>query len=140
MAKLVYEIIDDLENAETEEDRINVLHRNAKHTIKEWLRAIFDDGIQFDIKEIPEYRVVQVPIGMGYTNIDMEIQRAYLFQTGHPLKSPNLSPERQKQLLIQMLEAFEPKEAKMFEAMILKKSPSKALTKELVTKAFPGLI
>ena len=135
--KLFHEILADLEKSP---NKVQTLQQNGRHAVKEFLRAVFDSGIQFDVKELPKYKPLVTPVSMGYSSIDNEMKRAYIFQTGHPRKDPNLKIERQQQILARILETLEPKEAEIFGAMILKKSPSKELTETLVKEAFPGLI
>lgn len=138
--KNIYEIFTEFENAENLEDKILVLRYNASYALKNVLRGTFDPNIRFTIKEIPEYKKSDSPPGMGYSSIHHELGRVYLFEENNPKVDPNLSVERKRQILIQILESLEAKEAEVFANMLLKKQDVKGLTYMVVREAFPDLI
>jgi hypothetical protein len=137
--KLMYEILEEVEQRDNEEDRVAVLRCNANKTLKTLLQYTFDPNIKFDVT-VPEYRVSQAPVGLGYNSIHEELGRVYLFQENHPRRPPNLSDKRKTEILTQMLEAMEAKEADIFASMILKKSKYTKLTYDVVKEAFPELL
>jgi hypothetical protein len=63
----------------------------------------------------------------------------YLFQKGHP-ESANVTTERRKQLLLQFLEALEPREAEVIIGIFKKDQGVKGLTYNFVKDAFPDLL
>jgi hypothetical protein len=146
MYKNIYEIFDELKNVKTKEERIKVLRDNNSETLKNVLIGIFHPRVNFTIKEIPPYNTVEnLPPGMAYENMPMALKRIYLFMEGNPRVPLSLTKERKEQLLIQILESLEPREAEVFMNIILKnntKSPYRVpeLTTRLVNEAFPGLI
>lgn len=138
--KNIYEVFDEFQKAETRADKINVLKKNNTNTLTAVLQGAFHPDIQYVIKEIPTYKVSDAPIGMGYTSLDVEFRRLYIFVEGSKRADPNLSAERRKQILIQILESLEGKEAKVFENMLLKDLKVPGLSYKLVQEAFPGLL
>jgi hypothetical protein len=64
----------------------------------------------------------------------------YLFEANNPKTSPDLTLDRKKVILAQMLETLEEKEAAVFAGMIMKRLPVKGLTYKLTQEAFPGLL
>jgi len=139
MLKNIYEILKEVEDAKSEEDAVWVLKYNSRFALKSVLQGMFNPKVKFLFTEIPKYKESDSPVGMGYTSIDQEIHRAYLFVEGDP-RSPNLTPKRREEILIQILEALESKEAQVFANMILKKNPYKGLTYKIVEKAFPDIL
>jgi len=137
--KLMYEILEEVEQRESKDDRIAVLRCNANKTLKTLLQYTFDPNVRFDVT-VPEYKVSQAPVGLGYNSIHEELARVYLFQENHPRRPQNLTDKRKKEILTQMLEAMEAKEADIFASMILKKSKYKGLTYDVVKEAFPELL
>jgi F0F1-type ATP synthase delta subunit len=135
--KNIYEIFDEVENAKTRRDKILVLQYNQTQTLRDVLRGIFDKNVQFTVKEIPKYKPSNVPPGMGYTTLHKEIERAYLFEANNPRVPPTFSDSRKREILIQILEALETREAEVFMSMLLKKNPVKGLTVSIVNEAFP---
>lgn len=139
MNKNVYEVFEEIELAEDDFERIDMLRRNSSYALKSVLKGMFHPNIHFTITEEPKYKRSDSPIGMGYSNMTQELSRAYLFEANNPRVSPNLSMERKTQLLIQILECLEAKEADVFMAMLQKK-PLVGLTYEVVKEAFPDIL
>jgi len=140
MLKAVYEIFEQFETAKSREEKIQVLRENNDNALRNILRGTYDNSIQFVITEIPKYKPSDSPIGMGYTSIHSELARMYLFEKDNPKVASNLSAERKNQLLVQILEALESKEAEVYCRMLLKKPQAKGMTYNLVKEAFPDLL
>lgn len=138
--KNIYEVFDEFEAAPSRKDKVAVLQRNSTYALKSLLKGTFDPNVQFTVEKVPYYGPSDSPPGLGYTSIHQEIGRAYLFEANNPKVDPNLSPKRKEQLLIQMLESLEKREAEVFMNMLLKKQKVKGLTANIVKEAFPGLI
>lgn len=140
MHRNMYEIFDDFKNAETREDKINVLKQNNCYALQSVLVGGLAPYVTFCFGELPKYRVQDIPPGMSYSSLHHEIGRAYIFELGNPRVSPNLTDKRKTEILIQMLEVLETKEAEVFGNMLMKDLKVPDLTIDLVNEAFPGLI
>lgn len=138
--KAVYEIFDELAQRKTKEDKLAVLRFNGDYALKNVLKGMFDPNVRFVFSEPVDYRKSGAPPGLGYSSIHQELGRAYLFEINNPKVDHNLSFERKKQILIQILESLEAKEAEVFMNMLLKKPHVKGLTYDLVKEAFPDLL
>lgn len=138
--KNIYEIFDELENAKTKKDRINILRNNKSYALECVLRGMFHPKIKYLVEKIPSYRPSDSPEGMGYSSISQELDRIYLLEEGNPRAPAALTQTRREQILTQMLESLEAREAEVFAAMIKKKSPIKTLNRELAVEAFPDLL
>jgi hypothetical protein len=139
MIKNIHEVFEELEKAETKNDAKAVLFYNMTPGLRGVLRANFHPGINFAIKEIPAYRENDAPLGLGDTSIHKEINRVYIFEENNPRVDSNLTLERKKQVLVQILENLESKEAKIFADMLLKRIKVKHLTKKMVEEVFPDI-
>ena len=137
--KNIYEVFEEYEKASTKEERVAVLRRNENFALKSVLKGTYDPSVKFTIDRVPLYKPSDAPIGLGYTNIHTELDRVYLFEVNNPRTSTNLSDKRKEQILIQMLEAMEKREAEVFMNMLLKKQKVKELNAEVVKEAFPNL-
>jgi hypothetical protein len=138
--KNIYEIFEEFEKAPTKQDKINILRRNSNYALKSVLKGSFDPNVTFSIDKVPYYKPSDAPPGLGYTSIHQELGRVYLFEANNPRVAPTLTDKRKEQLLIQILEALEKKEAEVFMNMILKKQKVKGLNADIVKEAFPDLI
>lgn len=139
MTKNIYEVFDELEAAPHADAAKAILFYNMTPGMRGVLRANFHPGIKFVFDEIPAYRENDAPIGLGDTSIHKEINRVYIFEQNNPRVDPNLTLERKKLILTQILEALEAREAKIFADMLMKRIQVKHLTKELIEEVFPDM-
>ena len=137
--KNIYEIFDEFEQAETKQEKVEVLKRNDNYALRNVLRGSFDPNVSFTVERVPHYKPSDSPPGLSYTSIHQELGRAYLFEKNNPRTDPNLSDSRKEQLLIQILETLEKREAEIFMNMLLKKQKVKGLNDKIVKEAFPNL-
>lgn len=138
--KNVYEIFEEFEDAPSRQSRVEVLRKNSCYALREVLRGAFHPNIKFVIEQVPYYKPSDAPPGLGYTSIHQELGRAYLFEDGNPKVAPNLSHDRKVQVLIQILEALEKREAEIYMNMLLKNLKVKGLDSKIVREAFPDLL
>jgi hypothetical protein len=136
--KLMFEILDEFETAKTESERITVLQKYDTHQFRHFLKNALDTTIEYDV-EIPKYRPAPEPAGLNYTYLSMEIDKMYRFIKGHPLRAEGLTSDKQKQLLVVLLESLHEKEAEILANMLLKKFKVNFLTQKLIQKALPGM-
>lgn len=139
-ARNLYEVFQKFEAAKTTEEKKQVLRENNSYALRGILRANFHPNIKFLFEKLPDYKPSDAPLGLGYTNIETEIDRIYLFEQGNPKAPAELTQARRSQLLAQILESLEAKEAEVYGNTILKKLKVKGLTKNLVTEVYPQLL
>ena len=138
--KNVYEIFDEFESCKTKEEKIHVLRMNSYWALRSVLKGTFDPNVKFIFEQAPEYKKSDSPPGMSYSSLHKELDRVYLFEVNSPNVDPNLTHKRKEQILIQILEVLEAKEADVFMNMLLKKQKVKGLTYAIVKEAFPDLL
>jgi hypothetical protein len=139
--KNIYEVFDDFRKAKTKKDRIAVLKENETFALVNVLKGTFHPGATYVIKESPNWKKeVNLPPGMGYSNMSQALDKIYLFMENHPRTPPALTEKRKIELLLQVLESLEPKEADVYMGIILKDQKVPHLTEALVNEAFPGLL
>jgi hypothetical protein len=139
--KRIYEVFDEIKKASSEDEAIDILRKNESIELRAILRGTYCPTITFAIKEAPPYKTNRNSLpSLGMTTIRYELQSIYIFEENNPRVSPNLSLERKKVILVQILEYLEPREAEIFLGMILKKQDVPYLSYETVKKAFPTLM
>lgn len=141
MYKNVYEILEDYDLALDEYEQLDILQRHKLPTLKVWLQYVFDKNIVFhdlDLKNL-QWRRDDSPPGQKLNTLQNNQHLIYLFIKGHPNASPNLTIQRRRELLINILESMEAKESDVFINMLNKKTGVKGLTKKIVKQAFPEL-
>lgn len=135
---LFFEIFEKFEKAEKRADKIELLRKKADSNFIEFLIIAFHPNIEFDV-EIPEYKPSPDPAGLNYLYLHAEVKKLYRFIKDHPNRSDNLTPKRQKELLLQVLEGLHKSEAELLVRCIKKDLRIPFLTKKLVREAFPGI-
>ena len=69
----------------------------------------------------------------------MELRKLYLFRRGDNT-AERLDPRKQNELLIQLLESLEPREAEVIIGIFKKDQGVKGLTYDFVKEAFPKML
>lgn len=140
MIKNVYEILDEFEIADNKADRQRILRENSTPHFLQVLKYTFDPKFQFYVKSFPkDYQEPDTFPGLRYAGIESEIRRTYLFLKGEAT-ADKLSEEKRNQVLVQLLESFEPREAHVFVNMMKKNLQTKFLTYNFVKETFPNLL
>jgi hypothetical protein len=138
-AKLYSEILEEFNQVTTRADRIAILRKYDHPRWRSFLQAAFHPGITFD-SPIPNYRPAIEPAGLNFSYLDAEMTKMYRFVKNHPSRPEGLTPEKQKSLLIVILESLHKDEADLVIKMMKKDLNVKFLTLNLVVEAFPGII
>ena len=100
----------------------------------------FNPKYQFFVEDtFPEdYIQPDTLLGLRISGIESEIRKAYLFLKGDQT-AESLSEQKRHNLLLQLLESFEPKEAQIWFKMMQKDLQVEGLTESLVKEVFPEL-
>lgn len=138
--KNVYEILDEFEVATTHEGRVNVIQRNLSKTLVDIFMLTFHPEYEWTIKELPHTYVQKpIPKGLAYTNINMAMRKFKIFRKGNP-EYANLKEHKKIEILLEMLEALEPREAEVVMGIFRKDLGVKGLDYKFVKKCFPDLL
>ena len=136
----LYEIFDAFELAETKDAKKQVLLNNNNKLLQQVLQLTFDPQYQFYYKKMPvEYIKPDTIPGIRFAGLETELRRLYLFQKGNET-ADKLSEQKRKELLLQIAEALEPREAEILINIMKKDLGVKGLTAKFVKDTFPGLI
>lgn len=139
--KNIYEVFDDFKAAKTKKDRVDVLRKNDTWALKQVLLGTFHKGVEFNVDNIPEFkRDDNLPPGMSYNHMTDALNKIYLFMKNNPRTPAALTDKRKTELLIQLLESLEPKEADVFISILKKDLKVPYLTEALIHETFPGLL
>lgn len=130
---LISDILEDLAPHDTE-DKITILQTNNSEPLRNLLRAALDPSIQFDV-DVPPYRKNKEVDGYASNNLMSESRRLYVFS-----KTANGTRKRKTEILGQILESIDPKDAILLAAIIRKDLSAYGVTIDVVNAAWPGLI
>lgn len=137
--KLYSEIIEEFEKAETKQQRVAILRKYDHPRFRTFLQAAFNPNIEFDVP-IPNYRPAVEPAGMNFAYLDAEMSKMYRFVKNHPARPKGLTADKQRQLLLVVLESLHKDEAALLVKVIQKKLEVKFLTPNLINEALPGTL
>ena len=109
--KNIYEVFNEFKMAPSRDTRISVLQSNDSWALRNVLMGAFHPDVKFYIKKAPSYKKQDVPPGLSYNHITDALGKVYLFMENNPRTPPALTDKRKNELLVQLLESLEPKEA-----------------------------
>lgn len=139
--KALYEIFDDFEQAKTKEQRLKIIESNLTKNLVDVLQLTFHPAFQWKIKELPDNYKVPTDMlpGITHDSLNSQLRRLYVFRQGDPT-AEKLTEKRRNELLIQMLESIEPREAEVLLGIFQKDLHVKGLTYKFVKEAFPDML
>ncbi|CAB4140794.1 hypothetical protein UFOVP395_129 [uncultured Caudovirales phage] len=132
----VAEILKKASEIKDDAARVEWLRVNSNPTVHTILRYAYDPKIVWQLPEgAPPYKPNDL-VDQQH-RLYTELRKLYLFVEGG---NPNLKPLRREQLFIELLEVVDPEDAKLLLAVKEKTIPYPGITKQVVQKAFPGLV
>jgi hypothetical protein len=139
--KAIYEILDEFEAATNKAERMKVIENNLSHVLVDVFKLTYHPAFQWMITEMPEdYRVAtDVLPGITYSGLNKELRRLYCFRKGDPT-AEKLTEKRRMELLFQILNSIEPREAEVVLGIFQKDLGVPGLDYKFVKEAFPNLL
>lgn len=139
--KNIYEVFDEFEMAWSRQEKMKVIERNLSPLLVEVLRLTFHPDFQWKVKEYPENYIEDYTKhgGLSECQLNTELRKLYMFQSGNPT-AEKLSERKQRELLIQLLESIEPREAEVVMGIFRKDQGVDGLTYEFIKEAFPEML
>lgn len=138
MRKNVHEVLTEVDKITTKKSKIEILRKADCPALKDILRINFDDTIVSLLPEgAPPYRRDDAPDGLNYSTLNRKMNYfVYFFKGTHT----EMNQVKREKLFIEILEAVNEEDARVFIAAKDKNLKVKGLTKKLVNDAFPNLI
>jgi hypothetical protein len=139
--KPLYEVFDEFEEAKSKKERMDIIGKNLSPMLVEVLKLTYHPNYQWMIDDIPEnYKIPQdVLPGITHDTLNNALRRIYIVQKGHSTAEA-LTPKRRNELMIQMLESLEPREAEIIAGILRKDQGVEGLTYKFVKEAFPNML
>ena len=134
----LFEILDQVDKSKTEEEAVSVLQKfGSQYTsVKDYLRCVFDDRIQFLLPDgKPPYAPAD-PNNIPSTWHREHLKLKYFVRRG---VTDEVGQVKRESLFIRTLESLHPEDAIAVCKMVEKKTTTPKLTREVADKAFPKL-
>jgi hypothetical protein len=139
--KPLYEVFDEFEKAKNKKERMDVIGRNLSQTLHDVLLLTFHPDCKWKVNELPDdYRIPNdVLPGITFDSLAHQLRKLYLFQVGNET-AEKLTDRKQQELLFQLLNALEPREAEIIMGILRKDLGVKGLDYKFVKEAFPQML
>ena len=138
--KNMYEVLDEIDAAPNKKAKMSVIERNLTKTLADVFLLTYHPDYQWLITEVPDRYIPKDTIpGMSATQLSTEMRRLYLFRKGDA-GAEKLTPRKREELLIQFLEAIEPREAEVVMGIFNKDLGVDGLDYGFIKEAFPNLL
>lgn len=139
--KNIYEILDEFEEASGKKEKMAVIERNLSKTLVQVFELTYHPQYEWLVKEMPnDYKIPNdVLPGISVAQLSTEIRKLYMFRKGDPT-AEKLTPQKRNELLIQLLESLEPREAEVIIGIFQKDLGVKGLNYKFIKEAFPNLL
>ena len=139
--KPIYEVFDQFELAKNKKERMDVIGANLSHTLVDVLKLTFHPAFTWKVKDVPDSFSTPTDTlpGITYDSLHSQLRRLYMFREGNQT-AETLTPRRREELLIQLLESIEPREAEVILGIFQKDLGVKGLDYKFVKEAFPNLL
>lgn len=139
--KFLYEIFDEFEAAKNKKERMQVIGQNLSQALVDVLKLTYHPQFKWKVKELPDnYKIpTDMMPGLTYDSLSAQLRKMYMFLEGNQT-AETLSPIRSKELLVQMLESIEPREAEIILGIFQKDLGVKGLDYKFVKEAFPDML
>lgn len=131
MPRLLFsEILKEVQQAPTDEDKVMILESNNSIMLRQLLLAALDPNVKFNVT-VPSYRENTEEDGYASNNLYVEYRRLYVFMDTY-----RLDLKRKSDLLEQILEGIDPSDAVALIDVINKDIAKYGVTKEIYNAAF----
>lgn len=139
--KFLYEIFDEFETAKNKKERMQIIGQNLSQALVDVLKFTYHPQFKWKVKELPDnYKIpTDMMPGLTYDSLSAQLRKMYMFLEGNQT-AETLSATRSKELLVQMLESIEPREAEIILGIFQKDLGVKGLDYKFVKEAFPDML
>jgi hypothetical protein len=139
--KNIFEVLDEFEMAESKKDRMAIIEKNLSKTLVQVFELTYHPNYEWLITEMPDNYKIPNDVLPGITSAQLsnQIRKMYMFRKGDPM-AEKLTPQKRNELLLQILESLEPREAEVIIGIFRKDLGVKGLDYKFIKEAFPQLL
>lgn len=139
--KNIFQVLDEIEEAKSKKDKMEVIHKNLSKTLVQIFELTYHPAYEWHFTEMPDtYKIPNDTLpGISTVQLSTELRKMYMFRKGDPT-AEKLGPQRRTELLLQMLEGLEPREAEVVIGIFKKDLGVSGLNYKFIKEAFPALL
>lgn len=136
IVRLQSEILNDVRQAASEEEKISLLRKNKSETLLNIFNYTYGEYETPYSKGVPKYKPDDSPYGYSYTTLHKEVSRLlYFYKSDIFMENDKLRDKKLKNIL----EVLHFSEAALLENVFKHNLDCYGITKELVVAAYPEL-
>jgi hypothetical protein len=139
--KNIFEVLDEIEEASSKKEKMAAIERNLSKTLVQVFELAYHPQYEWLITEMPENYVIPTNTlpGISRVQLSTEIRKMYMFRKGDAT-AERLGPQKRNQLLLQLIESLEPREAEVIIGIFKKDLGVSGLNYKFIKEAFPNLL
>ena len=139
--KNIFEVLDEFELATNKKERMLVIEKNLSKTLVLVFELAYHPQIEWLIHEMPDnYKIPTDTLpGISTAQLSNQLRKLYMFRKGDQM-AEKLTPQKRNELLLQILESLEPREAEVIIGIFQKDLGVKGLDYKFIKEAFPELL
>ena len=139
--KNIFEVLDEFELATNKKERMLVIEKNLSKTLVQVFELAYHPQIEWLMYEMPDnYKIPTDTLpGISTAQLSNQLRKLYMFRKGDRM-AEKLTPQKRNELLLQILESLEPREAEVIIGIFQKDLGVKGLDYKFIKEAFPELL
>ena len=139
--KNIFEVLDEFELATNKKERMLVIEKNLSKTLVQVFELAYHPQIEWLMHEMPNnYKIPTDTLpGISTAQLSNQLRKMYMFRKGDQM-AEKLTPQKRNELLLQILESLEPREAEVIIGIFQKDLGVKGLNYKFIKEAFPNLL
>jgi hypothetical protein len=139
--KNIFEVLDEFELATNKKERMLVIEKNLSKTLVQVFELTYHPQIEWLMHEMPDnYKIPTDTLpGISTAQLSNQLRKLYMFRKGDQM-AEKLTPQKRNELLLQILESLEPREAEVIIGIFQKDLGVKGLDYKFIKEAFPELL
>jgi len=133
--------LDEFELATNKKERMLVIEKNLSKTLVQVFELAYHPQIEWLMHEMPNnYKIPTDTLpGISTAQLSNQLRKMYMFRKGDQM-AEKLTPQKRNELLLQILESLEPREAEVIIGIFQKDLGVKGLDYKFIKEAFPELL
>jgi hypothetical protein len=139
--KNIFEVLDEFELATNKKERMLVIEKNLSKTLVQVFELAYHPQIEWLMHEMPNnYKIPTDTLpGISTAQLSNQLRKMYMFRKGDQM-AEKLTPQKRNELLLQILESLEPREAEVIIGIFQKDLGVRGLDYKFIKEAFPELL
>jgi len=139
--KNIFEVLDEFELATNKKERMLVIEKNLSKTLVQVFELAYHPQIEWLMHEMPDnYKIPTDTLpGISTAQLSNQLRKMYMFRKGDRM-AEKLTPQKRNELLLQILESLEPREAEVIIGIFQKDLGVRGLDYKFIKEAFPELL